>query len=77
MPHLTQAEREALLDEPGILLRVAVVRPDGSPMVVPIWFLHREGAIYFTPRERSEWFECLRRDPRVALCIDEPALPYR
>jgi len=77
MPNLTAAERDAFLDEPGVLMRVAVVRADGSPLVTPIWFAYEEGAIWFTPRARSEWFECLRRDPRVALCIDEQPLPYR
>jgi hypothetical protein len=32
-------------------------------------------AIFFTPRARSEWFRCLRRDARVALCIEEQPLP--
>jgi PPOX class probable F420-dependent enzyme len=77
MPKLTDAERDAFLNEPGVLMRVAVVRPDGSPLVTPIWFIYEEGAIWFTPRARSEWFDCLRRDPRVALCIDEQPLPYR
>ncbi|NJN53039.1 MAG: hypothetical protein HC809_16020 [Gammaproteobacteria bacterium] len=58
-------------------MRIAVVRPNGSPLVTPIWFLHEDGAIYFTPRARSEWFDCLRHDARVALCIDEQPLPYR
>ena len=53
------------------------MRADGSPLVTPIWFLHEDGAIWFTPRAASEWFACLRRDPRVALCIDEQPLPYR
>lgn len=64
-----------------MLMRVAVVRADGSPLVTPIWFLfeadEQAGQIYFTPREKSEWFACLRRDPRVALSIDEQPLPYR
>ncbi len=77
MPHLTDSERDAFLGERGILMRIAVVRSDGRPLVTPIWFLHAEGAIWFTPREKSEWFACLRRDPRVALCIDEQPLPYR
>ena len=77
MPQLSDAERDAFLAEPGVLMRVAVVRADGSPLVTPIWFIHEEGAIWFTPRARSEWFDCLRRDPRVALCIDEQPLPYR
>ena len=33
----------------------------------------------FTSRrgKKSEWFACLRRDSRCALCIDEQPLPYR
>ena len=77
MPALSRTERDAFLAEPGIVMRIAVVRGDGSPLVTPIWFLHQDDAIYFTPRERSEWFACLREDPRVALCIDEQPLPYR
>jgi len=77
MPQLTVAERDAFFAEPGVLMRVAVVRADGSPLVTPIWFIHEDDAIYFTPRARSTWFECLRHDPRVALCIDEQPLPYR
>ncbi|MBM4202949.1 MAG: hypothetical protein FJ194_02200 [Gammaproteobacteria bacterium] len=77
MPHLTDAERDEFLNERGVLMRIAVVRADGSPLVTPIWFLYEEGAIWFTPRDKSEWFACLRSDPRVALCIDEQPLPYR
>ena len=77
MPKLTHAERDAFLCEPGILMRVAVTREDGSPLVTPIWFIYEDECIYFTPREKSEWFRCLRLDPRVALCVDEQPLPYR
>jgi len=77
MPKMTGVEQAAFLDEPGILMRVAVVREDGSPLVTPIWFMYRDEAIWFTPREKSEWFGCLRRDPRVSLCIDEQPSPYR
>ena len=77
MPRLTFAERAAFLAEPGVLMRIAVVRADGSPLVTPIWFIHEDDAIYFTPRAHSEWYGCLKRDPRVALCIDEQPLPYR
>ncbi len=77
MPALRTAERDEFLAERGVVMRIAVVRGDGRPLVTPIWFLHQDGAIYFTPREKSEWFSCLRADPRVALCIDEQPLPYR
>ena len=58
-------------------MRLGVVRQDGRPLVTPAWFLFEEDTIYFTPRERSEWFECLRLDARISLCIDEQILPYR
>ena len=77
MPTLTNDEQSTFLHERGVVMRIGVTRADGSPLVTPIWFLFENDAIYFTPRERSEWFACLRRDPRVALCIDEQALPYR
>jgi nitroimidazol reductase NimA-like FMN-containing flavoprotein (pyridoxamine 5'-phosphate oxidase superfamily) len=77
MPKLTQQEQNEFLNTPGILMRIACVREDGSPLVTPIWFIYHENAICFTPREQSEWFACLKKDPRVALCIDEQNLPYR
>jgi len=77
MPVLTKEERSAFLDEREVILRIAVVRSDGSPLVTPIWYLYQDEAIYFTPRARSEWFECLRSDPRAGLCIDEASAPYR
>lgn len=77
MPYLTHREREEFLHKPGQLVRVACVRPDGSPLVTPIWYIFDEGAICFTPRAKSEWFGCLRKDPRVSLCIDEESQPYR
>ena len=77
MPVLSLRERDNFLREPGVLMRLAVVREDGSPLVTPIWFGFEDDAVYFTPRAKSEWFGCLRRDPRVSLCIDEQPLPYR
>ena len=77
MPRLTTFERAAFLAEPGVLMHISVVRADGSPLVTPLWFVHEHDHIYFTPRARSEWYNCLKRDPRIALSIDEQPLPYR
>lgn len=77
MPKLSNAERDAFLNEPGVLLHLATLRPDGAPAVTPIWFVYEEGAIWFTPRKESDWLEHLRRDPRASLAIDEQPLPYR
>lgn len=77
MPRLTNPERDAFLAEPGIILHLATLRANGAPRVAPMWFIHEEGAIWFTPRAESEWLKDLRRDPRVALVMDEQPLPYR
>jgi len=77
MPVMTEKEEKMFLEEDGILMRIGVVREDGSPLVTPIWFLYEDSCIYFTPRAKSEWFGCLKRDSRVSLCIDEQTLPYR
>lgn len=77
MPRLTADEREAFLQEKRVIMKIAVIRPDGSPLVTPLWFIHRDDAIWFTPRGKAEWFACLRHDPRVSLVIDEQPLPYR
>jgi nitroimidazol reductase NimA-like FMN-containing flavoprotein (pyridoxamine 5'-phosphate oxidase superfamily) len=77
VPKLTDEEIESFLAEPGHLVRVATVDDDGMPRNVPIWFIHHEGMIVFTPRAHSVFLANLLRDPRVGLTIDEEPLPYR
>jgi len=77
MPRLKPSERDQFLAEPGIMMTIATVDSDGAPLVTPIWFVHEEGRIWFTPRQHSEWLKHLRNDARVALCIDEQVMPYR
>lgn len=77
MPPLTPAERVAFLDTAGVLMRIATVDAAGNPHVTPIWFVHEEGRLWFTPRAESAWLGQLRAHPRVACTIDEATLPYR
>jgi PPOX class probable F420-dependent enzyme len=46
---------------------VATTRPDGSPHVVPLWFVWREEAIYVSCRRDSATWRNVERDRRVAL----------
>ncbi|MDH3679250.1 MAG: pyridoxamine 5'-phosphate oxidase family protein [Acidimicrobiia bacterium] len=77
MPKLTDAELHDFLDEGSHLLRLATIDADGMPRLVPVWYTHRDGSILFTPRAESVFLANLRRDPRLALSIDEDPLPYR
>jgi hypothetical protein len=77
MPKLTDAERDKFLAEPAMIMNIATIDVDGAPLVTPIWFIHEAGRIWFTPRQHSEWLRHIRHDQRIALSIDEAALPYR
>ena len=77
MPGLTGDEVAAFLDEPGHLVRIGTVDDGGTPLVVPTWFVVRDGTFLVTPRERSAWLGHLRRHPRVCFTVDESAPPYR
>jgi len=77
MPPLTPNERLEFLATPGILCRIATVRPDGAPTVTPAWFIYEDGQVLVTPRANSTWLANVRRDCRVSITIDEEALPYR
>lgn len=72
MPGLTDDELDAFLAEPGHLLRLGTVDREGMPRVVPIWFQHDEGKLWFTPRAKSAWLDDLRSSPAVCCTIDEP-----
>lgn len=77
MPKMNDDETTAFLEEPGHLLRLGTTDADGTPRVAPIWFIYREGQVWFTPRAASVFLHNIRRDPRVGLSIDEEPLPYR
>lgn len=57
------------------LLKLAHFKPDGWPMVVPLWYQWDGEAFLVVGRKYSEWVEDLRRDPRCAVCIEELAHP--
>jgi PPOX class probable F420-dependent enzyme len=77
MPKLTNDEVESFLQERGHLARIATLKDDGSPSVVPVWFICEEGKIIITPRKYSAFYAHIQRDPRVAISIDEQAGRYR
>ena len=57
--------------------KLATVRKDGSPSVVPIWFvLDDDGAFIFTTGSGSAKAQAMRRDPRVALVVDDERPPF-
>jgi nitroimidazol reductase NimA-like FMN-containing flavoprotein (pyridoxamine 5'-phosphate oxidase superfamily) len=71
MPGLTSKQVDELLATP-VIARLATVREDGAPYIVPVW-QHWDGeAMYIIPRERSRFVDDVRRESRVAIsCADD------
>jgi PPOX class probable F420-dependent enzyme len=49
------------------VVEVATTLPDGSPHVVPLWFVWRDEALYVSARRTSATWRNVERDPRLAL----------
>jgi PPOX class probable F420-dependent enzyme len=56
--------------------KLAVVRRDGHPLVTPIWFVVDGDEIVFTTHETSGKARAIRRDPHVAMVVDDDTPPY-
>jgi hypothetical protein len=67
---LTPDELDEFLARP-LLLKLACVRPDGWPYVIPLWFAWEAHKLYVVGRERAIWIEYIKREPRVGVLIDE------
>jgi nitroimidazol reductase NimA-like FMN-containing flavoprotein (pyridoxamine 5'-phosphate oxidase superfamily) len=52
------------------VVSVATLDADGSPHVVPLWFVWAEDAIYVSTRREGRTWANAAADPRVALTID-------
>jgi PPOX class probable F420-dependent enzyme len=56
--------------------KCAVTRKDGRPHVTPIWFVLDEDDLIFTTHHTSVKAYAIRRDSRVAVCVDEEVPPF-
>jgi len=66
---MNSAQIQAFLEVPRHAI-ATVLRADGAPQLSPIWFLYENERLYFSVGVSSAKYRQLRRDPRVALCID-------
>ena len=56
--------------------KLATVRKDGSPHVAPIWFVLDGDTLIFNTGEDTVKGASIRRDPRIALCVDDETPPW-
>src|SRR5579885_3913425 len=57
--------------------RFAYVWPDGSPLVVPIWFHWNGHEIVMASPPKAPKLKALAKNPKVALTIDENDFPHK
>ena len=56
--------------------KLATVKPNGRPHVVPIWFIMEGDALVFSSGAETAKTRNLRQNPYATVCIDEEAFPY-
>ena len=71
MPALNNQQVDELLGT-AVVARLAVVKPDGTPYIVPVW-QHWDGkSMYVISRAKSRFVEFISSEPRVAVsCADD------
>lgn len=69
-------ETRAFLSEGTRTGKLATVRADGRPHVVPIWFVLEGDEVVFNTGAKSVKAANMRRNSRAAMLVDQEAPPY-
>jgi len=73
---MSPSEIDSFLERPWAA-RLACVRPDGTPHVVPVWHQWDGKSLYLLAWPDSLWAAFLSDNPSVSITIDEPWTPHR
>lgn len=72
---LTKEEMDAFLAK-GVVARLATVKADGAPYVVPLWHEWDGENLWLVPRNKSVFIQHIKREPRVCVSIALETNPY-
>ncbi|MFI5528790.1 PPOX class F420-dependent oxidoreductase [Kitasatospora sp. NPDC051853] len=76
MEKMTQEEWREFVAAGTRTGKLATVRPDGRPHVVPVWFVLDGDELLFNCGPGSVKGRNLLRDPRVTVCVDDEQPPF-
>ncbi len=76
MDRMTDEQARAFLREGSRPATFSSVRPDGRPHAVPTWYALDGEDIVFTTWHTTVKAANIRRDPRVAIVVQDPEPPY-
>ncbi|QIQ01143.1 PPOX class F420-dependent oxidoreductase [Streptomyces liangshanensis] len=74
--HMSKDQWHAFVGEGTRTAKLSTVRADGSPHIAPVWFLLDGDDLIFNTGKESVKGRNLRRDNRVALCVDDERPPF-
>jgi len=52
------------------ILRLATVDKKGSPYIVPVWYLYKNGNFYVGTNTSTKKAKNVRKNPKVSFCVD-------
>ena len=58
-------------------VRLASIAADGSPVVLSLWYLYEDGAIWCATQRTARIIARLEREPRCGFEIAADSIPYR
>jgi PPOX class probable F420-dependent enzyme len=73
---MSDDQRRAFLVQGTRTGKLATVRPDGRPHIAAIWFVLDGDVVVFTTGADTVKGRAIRRDPRVALIVDDETPPF-
>lgn len=76
MPAMSESQWRGFLAEGTRTGKLATVRKDGRPHVMPVWFVLSDHEIVFMTGAETVKGRTLRRDGRASLCVDDEQPPF-
>jgi PPOX class probable F420-dependent enzyme len=73
---MTDDERRAFLSHGTRTAKVATTMKDGTPHVMPVWFVLEGDDLLFNTGADTVKGRALRRDPRISIVVDDETPPY-
>jgi len=68
---------EQYLRDTVVPIRLASMEPGGCPVVLSLWYLYEEGAIWCATQRTAHVVKRLEREPRCGFEIAADRIPYR
>jgi nitroimidazol reductase NimA-like FMN-containing flavoprotein (pyridoxamine 5'-phosphate oxidase superfamily) len=65
------------LDEKKIPIRLALIRPNGFPLVISLWYFAKNEKIYCATKKDAKIVKYLKKNPKCSFEIASDNMPYR